>query len=178
MGDTEEDERIEIFQPGIRIGTMILNRMSELAKIMGKNEVEGEVEENMAMKERNIEAELERLLGRLREEVVPEEKMIEVKLEDPILLFPAQHRSFRACRRQPFCPDEQCRSRKKITTLGRLATHLQLEPGATKKETVDLLQYFITRLLPKPIKRIITTRTGETQKGRWNFWKCHYPGCT
>jgi hypothetical protein len=65
-----------------------------------------------------------------REEISPK-RSVKVMLEDPILLL-AQQRSFRICRREFFCPIRDYRPHKLITSLGRLATHIQTFHFATK----------------------------------------------
>jgi hypothetical protein len=134
----------------------------------------------MAMEGKRTVEELETLLRRFKEEGAPEEKRVEVKLEDPLLLLVAQHRRFRICRRTPFCPDEHCRSKKKILTFGRLAIHFQLEYITSKEDAIDMTRYSITKRLPRSIKTIVRTRTGELQveDRRWSFWEGHHPGCT
>jgi hypothetical protein len=58
-----------------------------------------------------------------REEISPK-RFPKVMLEDPILLL-AQQQSFRICRREFFCPIQDCRPHKLITSLGRLAAYIQ-----------------------------------------------------
>jgi hypothetical protein len=57
-----------------------------------------------------------------REEISPK-RFAKVMLEDLILLL-AQQRSFPICRREFFCPIQDYRPHKLITSLGRLATHI------------------------------------------------------
>jgi hypothetical protein len=65
-----------------------------------------------------------------REELSPK-RFAQVMLEDPILLL-AQQPSFRICRREFFCPIQDCRLHTLIASLGRLATHIQIFHFATK----------------------------------------------
>jgi hypothetical protein len=110
---------------------MTINRIDQLAVLLRRKERAEAghrrgtaMAMTMNMGGERIAKELQTQQRRFKEEV-PREKRVEVKLEDPLLLLLAQHRSFPICRRKPFCPDEHCRS-KKIATFGRLATHLQL----------------------------------------------------
>jgi hypothetical protein len=121
---------------------------------------------------------LEALLEEFQREEISPERFAEVTLEDPILLLLAQHRSFRICRSEFFCPEEGCRPHKPITSLGRLATHLQTFHGVTKEETSDMVRYFITKLLPGPVQAIITTSKGNKVKGERCLCRCHSPGCS
>jgi hypothetical protein len=109
---------------------------------------------------------------------IPPKRFTEVTLDDPILLLLAQHRSFRICRSEFFCPVQDCRPHKPITSLGRLATHLQAFHNATKEETEDMIRYFIIKLLPNPIQAIFTTRGGHRVKGRRCHCRYHSPGCS
>jgi hypothetical protein len=62
---------------------------------------------------------------------IPPERFAKMILEHPILLL-AQQQSFRICRREFFCPVQDCRPHKLITLLGRLAMHIQTFRFATK----------------------------------------------
>jgi hypothetical protein len=77
-----------------------------------------------------------------------------------------------------FCPIQIYRPHKPITLLGRLVTHIQTIHGATKEEKMDIVHYFITKLLPNPIQAIITTTGGHRVKGRKCPSQCHSPGCS
>jgi hypothetical protein len=62
---------------------------------------------------------------------IPPKRFAKVMLEDPILLL-VQQRSFRIYQREFFCPIQDCHPHKLITSLGKLATHIQTLHFATK----------------------------------------------
>jgi hypothetical protein len=68
--------------------------------------------------------ELETLLRSFEENEIQPEQFAQVSLQDPVLLLLAQHRSFRICRREIFCPIENCHPRKPLKTLGQLTNHM------------------------------------------------------
>jgi hypothetical protein len=71
------------------------------------------------------------LLKAFKREEISLKQFAKVMLEDPILLL-AQQRSFRIYRREFFCPIQDCRPHKLITSLGKLATHIHIFHFATK----------------------------------------------
>jgi hypothetical protein len=58
---------------------------------------------------------------------------------------------------------------------------MQTAHGASKEETADMVRYFISRLMPFEIEMKVTARDGHPVtrkwKWKWNFSRCHYPGC-
>jgi hypothetical protein len=188
--DTEHEDIRERYQRqtfGMErpVNEEILERMNSLAQVLTRGSRESETTHGrryeISMTEEDGAAmveDLERLLERFERSEIPLENQVEAKLEDPILLLLAQHRSFRICRREFFCPIQECRPHKPITSLGRLAIHIQTFHGAAKEETADMIRYFITKLLPNPIQDIFTTRLGHRVRGRRCLCRCHNPGCT
>jgi hypothetical protein len=79
-------------------------------------------------------------------------------------LLLAQQRSFRICRKDIFCPDEHCPSTKKIGTIQKLTTHIQVEHSVTKVETIDMVQYFIAMMLSEPVRPVLTKRGDNETK--------------
>jgi hypothetical protein len=187
--DTEHEEIQfdvqEMFELNSEINPIIVDRMNRLADILMRGskkdlnfnargrryEVRPSEEEEVGMVN-----DLETLLHTFEEEEVPEERLIEEKLEDPILLLLAQHRRFRICRSRFFCPVQEYILHKPITSLGRLATPLQTFHGAAKEDTADMVRYFIIKLFPNPIQAIYTTRGGRKVHGRRCLCRCHSPG--
>jgi hypothetical protein len=144
------------------VDPVVFIRMQRLMEILmrGSEETEDargrEIRFQRQMTDKDKETmvnDLEALLDEFKHEEIPPDRFAEVILEDPILLLLAQHRSFRICRSEFFCPEEGCRPNKPITSLGRLAIHLQTFHDATKEETSDMVRYFITKLLPGRFKR-------------------------
>jgi hypothetical protein len=136
---------------------------------------------NVGMTEAAKEAmtrDLELMLDDYERHEIPPTRFAEVTLDDPVLLLLAQHRSFRICRSHFFCPVEDCDPFKPITSLGRLAIHLQTFHGVSKEETADMMRYFIMKLLPGPVKEVVTTLGGHRVKGKRCLCRCHSPGCT
>jgi hypothetical protein len=139
--------------------------------------VESDIEEGEE-EAHKFQEELETLLKNFEEdEIGMEEKSEYLSLEKPILQLLAQSRSFRICRRELFCPDENCIQTKKLKTLGQLMNHTQTKHGASKEETSDMFRYFISRMLPMEIEMKVTTNDEHEVKREWNFCRCHYPGC-
>jgi hypothetical protein len=181
------DESDLIFGPRPDVDARITERMNQLALLLkidqatrrrtggaGSEVEEGETDDE----ERGMLADLEGLLKKFEEDEVPPEYFVKVTLEDPVLLLLPQHRSFRICRREFFCPEENCRSRKPIKTLGQLATHMQTIHGASKDETSDMVRYIIRKLLPGPVTQVVKTCRGREVRGDWNLCRCHCPGCS
>jgi hypothetical protein len=159
------------------LGELLKRKQAGRERIEGENaEALTESAEEEAGRGRMLE-ELETMLRSFEEDEIGEEHWVEVSLEDPVLLLLTQHRSFRICRCELFCPEEGCHPNKPIKTLGQLATHMQLVHGATKEETSDMTRYFLSRLLSKDIEAIVTTGSGRQVNQNWNFCRCHYPGC-
>jgi hypothetical protein len=129
-------------------------------------------------REANIAERLEHLLQAFEEDEIPAEMFEDVTLQHPLLLILAQHRSFRLCRKEIFCPVEGCPSTRRISTIQKLATHLQAEHGVAKAETRDIVQYFLAQMLPEPVKPTLKKRGDIVAKREWDGIRCHYPGCT
>jgi hypothetical protein len=70
-------------------------------------------------------------LKTFKRDKIPPKRFAKVMPEDPILLL-AQQRSFGIYRREFFCPIQDCRPHKLITSLGRLVAHIQTFHFATK----------------------------------------------
>jgi hypothetical protein len=166
-----------VFEFGPREGVddKIIGRMNDLAAVLGTVSEINDDENGDDAGDKLVE--LEALLRRFEEEEIPPELFAPVQLDDPLLLLLAQHRSFRICRREFFCPDERCRSAREITSIGRLTNHMQLEHGASKEDTADMIRYFISRLLPGQIRAEISQSDGQLVELRLNFGRCHCPGC-
>jgi hypothetical protein len=123
-------------------------------------------------------AELETLLSSFEKAEIPLDKLVEPSLEDPVLLLLAQHWSFRICRRDFFCPEENCRPKWPITTLGKLISHLKLVHRVGEEETADMVRYFLMKLLPGETEAVITAQDGQRVKRSWDFCRYHHPGCS
>jgi hypothetical protein len=93
-----------------------------------------------------ITRDLERILETFEQDEILQERLTEATFDDPILLLLAQHRSFRISRKEFFCPIQNCRPRKPITSLRRLATRMQTFHGAPKEEMIDIVRYLMTKL--------------------------------
>ena len=110
---------------------------------------------------------LEALLSKSKEEKMRQADLVHVSLNDPILIFWAQHRSFRICRSEFFCPKENWRTgnpsklSKPIKSLKQLATYMQMMHGASREETSDMMNYFIAMLLPDEIEPFGITHDGQ-----------------
>jgi hypothetical protein len=186
--DTEHEEIQfdvrEMFELNSEIDPIIAGRMNRLAEILMRGSEEDlnfiargrRHEVRLSEEEVAMVNHLETLLHTCEEEEVPEERLIKERLEDPILSLLAQYRSFQICRSRFFCPVQECRLHKPITSLGRLATHLQTFHGATKEGTADMVRYFIIKLFSNPIQAIYTTRGGRKVNGRRCLCRCHCPG--
>jgi hypothetical protein len=109
---------------------------------------------------------------------IPPERFTEVMLSDPILLLLAEHKNLRICRSEFFCAAQDCHLHEPITSLWRLATHIQTFHGAAKEETADTIGHFITRSPPNPIQAVIATRDRHRGTSRRCFSICHCPGCS
>jgi hypothetical protein len=73
---------------------------------------------NVGMTEAAKEAmkmDLELMLDEFERYEIPPTRFAQVTLDDPILLLLAQHRSFRICRSDFFCPVQDCDPFKPIT---------------------------------------------------------------
>jgi hypothetical protein len=103
---------------------------------------------------------LEILLRSFEEDEAQPEQFTQVSFQDPIFLLLAQHRSFRICRREIFCPIENCHPRKPFVTFGKLTNHMQTAHGASKEETVDMVRYFISRLMLGEFETRVAARDG------------------
>jgi hypothetical protein len=91
-------------------------------------------EENM------MTVDLERILKTFEQDEIPQERLPEATHDDSIPLLLVQHRSFRMCRKEFFCPIEDYRPYKPITSLRTLATHIQtcrrfMEQRGKKRQT-------------------------------------------
>jgi hypothetical protein len=127
---------------------------------------------------RRLEKRLEGLLRSFEENEIPTGQFGEVTLQDPVLLVLAQHRSFRLCRKNIFCPIEGCPSTRKIGTVQKLMAHLQIEHGVAKEETIDIVQYLISQMLPGLAVPVLRKRGDHVTRQKWDGIRCHYPGCT
>jgi hypothetical protein len=180
--DTEHEMQNEmeidvVFERRGEIHGEIVRRMDSLAAILKGTHRNGADRGEGQANALNQGEELEALLDSFMEDEVSPEHLAHVSLEDPILLLLAQHRSFRICRRELFCPDEKCHPSKPIRNVRQLAAHMQTMHGASQEETADMINYFIGMLLPEVIEPVITTCGGATVGGKWSFCRCHYPGC-
>jgi hypothetical protein len=171
MEEERTETEADIFGEREGVNAEIVRRMNRLAALLNGTRVTGRViyaadqraadqgqvaadqgryraadqgENGRESGERNEElAALESLLDSFRMEEVPEESLVPVSLEDPILLLLAQHRSFRICRREFFCPEENCHPSRPIRNVKQLAVHMQSVHGASEGETDDWINYFI-----------------------------------
>jgi hypothetical protein len=168
------EEEANEFEPRPGVHEKVLRRMNQLATLLKKEEFQVEDTETGTARLEKLES----LLHEFAADEISPDQFAEVSLASPVLLLLAQHRSFKICRKELFCPEENFRLRKKIKTIGKLATHLVLEHGVAQEETIDMVRYFISKMLPGPIKALITTRTGHIVNHRFNFGRCHYPGCS
>jgi hypothetical protein len=55
---------------------------------------------------------------------------------------------------------------------------MQLEHGISQEDTADMVKSFISRLLPDPLRAILTTLDGHLIDTQPSFGRCHYPGCS
>jgi hypothetical protein len=181
-----EEERVFAWSDNTSIQVTI--RMNQLARLLktkriGRPAIEGP-EINSDFEEGEEEAhkfqeELEALMKEFEEDEIEVNEQSEyLSLERPILELLAQSRCFRICRRELFCPDENCIQTKKFKSLGQLTNHMQSEHGATKEETADMFRYFIQRMLPMEIEMKVMTNEEREVKRDWNYCRCHFPGCT
>jgi hypothetical protein len=170
------------------VNTRITMRMNQFANLLKTKRIvrpaiegpdiesdieEGEEEAHM------FQEELETLLKNFKEHEIGIEKQSEyLFLERPILQLLAQSRSFRICRRELFCPDENCIQTKKLKTLGQLTNHTHTKRRASKEETSNMFRYFISKMVPMEIEMKVTTNDEHEVKREWNFCRCHYPGHT
>jgi hypothetical protein len=125
---------------------------------------------------------LKEMLQSFQEEEIRPEDFAQVTLQDPLLVLLAQHRNFQICRKEIFCSAEDCPLMRKIGTIQKLATHLQIEHNVKKEETTDMVQYFIAQMLPEAVKSVLTEvlANGESRKTKrkWDGIRCYYPGCS
>jgi hypothetical protein len=161
-GPEREPEQIVEIQPGYN--EEIIRRMNTLASVLRSED-------------RGIAERLEELLQSFEDNEIPFEAVGEVTLEHPLLLILAQHRSFRLCRKEIFCPIDGCPTKKKIGTIQKLMTHLQVEHGVTKTETTDIIQYFLAQMLPESVNPVLRKRGDQITKQKWTGIRCHSPGC-
>jgi hypothetical protein len=113
--------------------------------------------------------ELETLLRSFEENEVKADQFAQFSVQDPVLLLFAQHRGFRISRWEIFCPVENCHPKKPLRTLGKLTNHMQTVHGTSKEETVDMVRYFISRLMPFEIEieMKVTARDGHPVTRKW-----------
>jgi hypothetical protein len=148
----------------------VTEKMTELAELLGSKEPEeGEDSEKLNR--------LESLLQSFGESETPREVMKRETLQDPLLLLLAQQRVFRMCRNSFFCPHDDCRCRIPIRSLTALALHLQVQHGARKQETEDMVPYFLVSLLPDRPQIRVKTMEGREVNSEWNVRRCRYPEC-
>jgi hypothetical protein len=161
-----------------------MNKLAQLLKVkrIGRAanlgpDIESDIAEAEEEEADRFLGELESLLRSFQEDEIEEEHFAQVSLQDPVLLLLAQHRSFRICRRELFCPVEKCRYAKPFTSVGQMANHIQSKHGATKEETADMFRFVISKLLPRRIEMKVTTDEGRTARRKWSFCRCHHPDC-
>jgi hypothetical protein len=169
LASDSEEELEQVFGPREGYNEEVIRRMNVLATVLRSEHAD-------------ITERLEETLQSFRDEEIRPDDFAQVTLQDPLLLLLAQHRSFRICRKEIFCPAEDCPSTRKIGTIQKLTTHLQIEHNVQKEETTDMLQYFVAQMLPEAVRPVLTKvlANGESQetKRRWDGIHCHYPGCS
>jgi hypothetical protein len=160
-----EEERVFDWRDDVNTRiTMKMNQFANLLKTkrIGRPAIEGpDIESDIEEGEEGVhkfQEELETLLKNFEEDKIGMEEQSEyLSLEKPILQLLPQGRSFRICRRELFCPDENCIQTMKLKTLGQLMNHMQIEHRASKEDTSNMFRYFISRVIPMEIEMKVTT---------------------
>jgi hypothetical protein len=99
---------------------------------------------------RDARERLERFLGTMEgHELLPEE-VRPTRHRDQVLSILAQHKAYRICRTEMFCPVDGCT--KWIANVSKLMGHLRRDHEAGEKNTQALIRFFIGMMLPGRLK--------------------------
>jgi hypothetical protein len=126
-----------------------------------------------------IESELESFLSDLAANPIPEADRIPLSLDTPILLALVQSKAHRICRKQIFCPFEDCHT--ELSTTQMLSNHLHNKHDISHKKCADIVQFFISQMFERDLKTtLITINEREEEEpvhSSESLERCYLPQC-
>jgi hypothetical protein len=108
---------------------------------------------------RDARERLKRFLGTMEGDELRPEGVRRTTHGDPVLSILAQHKAYRICRTQMFCPVDGCT--KRIANVSRLMGHMRRDHVVREEDSQDLVRFLIGTMLPGKLK-VNLQRTNET----------------
>jgi hypothetical protein len=126
-----------------------------------------------------IESNLEDFLSNLSANPIQETDRIPISLDTPIILALVQSKAHRICRKQIFCPFEECHTG--ITTIQMLSNHLHTKHDISRKKCTDIVQFFISQMFERDLKTILVTINEKEEEeivhSDESLERCYLPQC-
>jgi hypothetical protein len=102
-----------------------------------------------------IETKLEDFLSELSANPIQEADRTPLSLDTPIIPALVQSKSYRICRKQIFCPFEDCHA--EVATIQMLSNHLHTKHDVSRRKCTDIVQFFISQMFERGLKTTLVT---------------------